>query len=93
MTCPPAWTALHSRDEIGVLPRAVRPRGSRAPRGWCSTAPRATAPPRPILALVDEHDRRYGRGFVIGHRDVSRKSCPGPVVYERVVVPLGRPLA
>jgi len=45
-----------------------------------------------ILALVEEHDRRYGPGFVIGHRDVSRKSCPGPEVYRRVVPPLGRPL-
>lgn len=45
-----------------------------------------------VLALVDEHDRRYGPGFVIGHRDVAAKSCPGPEPYRRIIVPLGRPL-
>ncbi len=45
-----------------------------------------------VLWLVGEHDRRYGPGFVIGHRDVSSKACPGDAAYE-VVQALGRPLA
>lgn len=42
--------------------------------------------------LVAEHDRRYGAGFVIGHRDVSTKTCPGDGVYDGLVLPYGRPL-
>lgn len=31
--------------------------------------------------IIAEHDRRHGRGFVVGHRFFSpRKSCPGPAV-------------
>jgi hypothetical protein len=42
--------------------------------------------------LVAEHDRRYGAGFVAGHRDVSRKPCPGEGIYAGLVLPYGRPL-
>ncbi|MCA9708101.1 MAG: N-acetylmuramoyl-L-alanine amidase, partial [Myxococcales bacterium] len=31
--------------------------------------------------IIAEHDRRHGRGFVVGHRFFSpHKSCPGPAV-------------
>jgi len=44
--------------------------------------------------LVEEHERRFGPGFVVGHCEVSSagKTCPGRGVQERLVLPLGRPL-
>lgn len=44
-----------------------------------------------ILWVVQDHDRRYGPGFVIGHRDVSDKDCPGDAPYA-LVRALGRPM-
>lgn len=42
--------------------------------------------------LVAESERQYGPGFVIGHREVSAKPCPGDGVFTGLVLPLGRPL-
>lgn len=42
--------------------------------------------------LVAESERQYGPGFVIGHREVSAKRCPGDGVFTGLVLPLGRPL-
>lgn len=45
-----------------------------------------------VLWLVADHDRRFGPGFVIGHKEIGvSKACPGPVVLERVQA-LGRGL-
>lgn len=46
-----------------------------------------------VLWLIDDHDRRFGRGFVVGHREIPgvAKACPGPAVLERVQA-LGRGL-
>jgi hypothetical protein len=36
--------------------------------------------------LIDEADQRHGPGlYVIGHRDVSSKSCPGDALYAHLV--------
>lgn len=39
--------------------------------------------------LIEEHNRRYGNGFVKGHRDVGVTGCPGAQAYAWVQA--GRP--
>jgi hypothetical protein len=44
-----------------------------------------------IQCVLEEHDRRYGRGFLAAHGEVSQTQCPGPDLAAWVAEQ-GRPL-
>lgn len=67
---------------------AAGPPHNRDARHFCYQGDGLDPTPEAIDALawlIDQHDRIFGRGFVVGHRDFARKSCPGDGVYAALL--------